>query len=207
MVIAISGCYFFNVIPVKVKNYQTNVIPFSFFLFSFFSSVTVAWNSKVQGPLLCPSPWVSWTQEVHNWTLDIVVGFCGCCCCFFFNFSIFPVELAYVLIYNLYPTCFHKDSRLQDSFSPGIPPDSCNSYWVTWGPFLGAGRIQAAGVGGWGMILCYLLQAELPHCRLAGHSRERQRLRPGALGMRPSPALNCGPAAAASVSCSSDVYL
>lgn len=206
MVIAISGCYFFNVLPGKVKNYQTNAIPFSFFLFSFFSSVTVAWNSKVQGPLLCPSPWVSWTQEVHNWTLDIVVGFCV----FVSFFLIFPsslVELAYVLIYNFYPTCFHKDSRLQDSFSPGIPPDSCNGYWVTWGPFLGADRIQAAGVGGWGMILCYLLRAELPHCCLAGRSRERQRLRPGALGMRPGPALNCGPAAAASVSCSSDVYL
>lgn len=50
------------------------------------------------------------------------------------------------------------------------------------------------------MILRYLLQAELPHCRLAELSRERQRLRPGALGMRPRPALNCGPAAAASVS-------
>ena len=144
VVIAISGCYFINVLPGKVKNYQTNVIPFSFFLFSFFSSVTVAWNSNAQGPLPCPSPWVAWTQEVHNRTLDIVVEFCGCCCCC----CCFPsslVELAYVLIYNLYPTYFQKDSRPQDSFSPGIPPDSCNGNWVRWGPFLGADRIQQQG--------------------------------------------------------------
>ena len=41
-----SGCYFTNALPGKVKSYQTNVIPFSSFFFFF----KLHWYLKFRSP-------------------------------------------------------------------------------------------------------------------------------------------------------------